>query len=70
MHVHDRHSTRQCRAFPKTMYILEFNCRKDKLKELLVLCRFNFQLIKFPTIISNSRGRKGGELFALMEDSL
>ena len=51
------------------MYILEFLCRKDKVKELLVLCRFNFQLIKFPTIISDSRGRKRGELFGLMEDS-
>ena len=53
-----------------SVYILEFLCRKDKLKELLVLCRFNFQLIKFPTIISDSRGRKRGELFALMEDSV
>ena len=51
------------------MYILEFLCRKDKLKELLVLSCFNFQLIKFPTIISDSRGRKRGELFGLMEDS-
>ena len=52
-----------------SVYILEFLCRKDKLKELLVLCCFNFQLIKFPTIISDSIGCKRRELFALMEDS-
>jgi hypothetical protein len=53
----------------KRIYILEFHWRKDKIKLSLILCCFNFQHIMFPTIISDCRGRKGGELpFTLVED--
>ncbi len=53
----------------KRIYILEFHGRKDKIKLLLILCCFDFQLIMFPTIISDCRERKGGKLpFTLVED--
>ena len=44
----------------KRIYILEFHWRKDKIKLLLILCCFDFQLILFSTIISDCRGHKGG----------
>ena len=53
----------------KIIYILEFHWRKDKIKLSLILCCLDFQHIMFPTIISDCRGRKGGELpFTLVED--